>query len=145
MFAVFFFNDTATTEIYTLSLQRRSSDLVCDLDRCHDGSREVLETATGSGETQHSDCLPPRRHLARSMREAPGTRARRRRGSTGRLRGPVTNSNRRVRSPTAHEVRRVVCAAVPRVDGLLGVRAEWALHRDALPRIVVHVLRGDDL
>ena len=26
--AFFFFNDTATTEIYTLSLQRRSSDLV---------------------------------------------------------------------------------------------------------------------
>src|SRR5438309_9876306 len=79
------------------------------------------------------------------MREAPGTRARRRRGSTGRLRSPVTNSNRRVRSPTAHEVRRVVCAAVPRVDGLLRVRAEWALPPDALPRIVVHVLRGDDL
>src|SRR3712207_7384560 len=27
MVLVFFFNDTATTEIYTLSLQRRSSDL----------------------------------------------------------------------------------------------------------------------
>src|SRR3712207_9130978 len=27
MFIFFFFNDTATTEIYTLSLQRRSSDL----------------------------------------------------------------------------------------------------------------------
>src|SRR3712207_8157694 len=27
MYIVFFFNDTATTEIYTLSLRRRSSDL----------------------------------------------------------------------------------------------------------------------
>src|SRR3712207_9293633 len=32
VFIVFFFNDTATTEIYTLSLTRRSSDLA-DIDR----------------------------------------------------------------------------------------------------------------
>src|SRR2546430_15514549 len=31
IFFFFFFNDTATTEIYTLSLQRRSSDLKCSL------------------------------------------------------------------------------------------------------------------
>src|SRR5216683_5958250 len=31
-FFFFFFNDTATTEIYTLSLQRRSSDLHRDRD-----------------------------------------------------------------------------------------------------------------
>src|SRR5690242_21934144 len=30
-FSYFFFNDPATTEIYTLSLHRRSSDLVCAL------------------------------------------------------------------------------------------------------------------
>src|SRR6266487_6269395 len=29
---LFFFNDTATTEIYTLSLPRRSSDLALDVD-----------------------------------------------------------------------------------------------------------------
>src|SRR3712207_7656681 len=31
--AVFFFNDTATTEIYTLSLTRRSSDLISGFKR----------------------------------------------------------------------------------------------------------------
>src|SRR3712207_6869731 len=30
---LFFFNDTATTEIYTLSLHRRSSDLLSDRNR----------------------------------------------------------------------------------------------------------------
>src|SRR3712207_9110912 len=35
----FFFNDTATTEIYTLSLQRRSSDLAAGLRTCSDALR----------------------------------------------------------------------------------------------------------
>src|SRR6185312_9903845 len=34
IFSFFFFNDTATTEIYTLSLQRRSSDLAQTLEHC---------------------------------------------------------------------------------------------------------------
>src|SRR5947209_12876984 len=35
-FFFFFFNDTATTEIYTLSLHERSSDLVGDRDEQHE-------------------------------------------------------------------------------------------------------------
>src|SRR5229473_8303126 len=38
----FFFNDTATTEIYTLSLQRRSSDLVVIDDFRYFGGLDVL-------------------------------------------------------------------------------------------------------
>ena len=42
----FFFNDTATTEIYTLSLQRRSSDLKA--------SREELEQKTQQMQQEHA-------------------------------------------------------------------------------------------
>src|SRR2546425_12345543 len=60
----FFFNDTATTEIYTLSLQRRSSDL---LVRSRGTPRRSLSRhASGGGrcapdgQTKHGDRPPAR-------------------------------------------------------------------------------------
>src|SRR3712207_9341039 len=41
LFFFFFFNDTATTEIYTLSLHRRSSDLVKALEHVLEVSKKL--------------------------------------------------------------------------------------------------------
>src|SRR2546430_9216340 len=63
----FFFNDTATTEIYTLSLPRRSSDLsggavrLCQGDHClppqrEHGTREPrAQRFHGGASTQHAE------------------------------------------------------------------------------------------
>src|SRR2546421_13012600 len=59
-FVVFFFNDTATTEIYTLSLQRRSSDL----PRCGWPQRPDRETSLAGPGRHHA--------LRRRRRAAPG-------------------------------------------------------------------------
>src|SRR3712207_9399735 len=40
---VFFFNDTATTEIYTLSPTRRSSDLEVELEMLHHTRRRLAD------------------------------------------------------------------------------------------------------
>src|SRR5256885_4261612 len=73
----FFFNDTATTEIYTLSLHDALpiSDLVGDLD----GGRRVLAAA---GSLSLPIAAPRRRS---SRRAAPGRRAR----QQGRELGPL--------------------------------------------------------
>ena len=57
IFFYFFFNDTATTEIYTLSLQRRSSDLQPKGNQVHipePGSVTVWEPRLLRGNTNRA-------------------------------------------------------------------------------------------
>src|SRR6266849_2305328 len=74
---LFFFNDTATTEIYTLSLTRRSSDHLADVDR---GPRVVADHADGSlrWRRQPADDADHRR-LSGAVRSQQGGEARRNR------------------------------------------------------------------
>src|SRR5712675_3027860 len=55
-FFFFFFNDTATTEIYTLSLHERSSDLIVgDRLRVSLGQPVIAENVAGAGGTIRSE------------------------------------------------------------------------------------------
>src|SRR5450432_373486 len=65
----FFFNDTATTEIYTLSLQRRSSDLHLGdpvsavVTKANDPSRGQLARLSGLRSAEHTPELQSRSDL----------------------------------------------------------------------------------